>query len=297
MEPARLYVVGNGFDLHYRIKSGYCDFGSYVKARDSAMHESLGFLSSDFTWGDFENELGGLGDVDLNDLAKNYGAAGPDEDVAFGLERDLVAYDSVRLTVENALRSRELFELFDEWIRGIEFPDPFPCDGLVADSEEALYLTFNYTETIEKFFGVDPQRVLHIHGSRLGKDALVFGHNRALDCTDSWCQSLTDYHALDESLSHVRGFLAETRKPVDRIIRGNREFFDGLKPVSEIIVIGLSWSSVDSRYFELIRDGVAANARWGVYMYGSDKERSNIARKIDAIIGPNWDRLEYPETV
>lgn len=36
----RLYVIGNGFDLHHRIPSSYAHFGAYVRATDSRLADT-----------------------------------------------------------------------------------------------------------------------------------------------------------------------------------------------------------------------------------------------------------------
>lgn len=41
MTNKRLYVVGNGFDRHHGLPTGYTDFCRYVKETDNELYEFL----------------------------------------------------------------------------------------------------------------------------------------------------------------------------------------------------------------------------------------------------------------
>lgn len=67
----RLYVIGNGFDLHHGIPSSYAQFGEFLEERDSNIHRSVvDYLhadSNDF-WATFEQNLANL---DKNQLLED----------------------------------------------------------------------------------------------------------------------------------------------------------------------------------------------------------------------------------
>ena len=55
---AKLYIIGNGFDIHHKIKSKYSDFKNYVKEQDRNLFEALEkYFNSDELWSDFEETL------------------------------------------------------------------------------------------------------------------------------------------------------------------------------------------------------------------------------------------------
>lgn len=57
-----LYLIGNGFDKHHDIPSGYWDFHEWLKKNDSELVEQIDELydyNGDL-WGNFEVELGSL---------------------------------------------------------------------------------------------------------------------------------------------------------------------------------------------------------------------------------------------
>ena len=58
MTPERLYIIGNGFDLHHGLKSRYWDFKLYLENKDKDLLEKLEeYFSSDSLWSDFEGTL------------------------------------------------------------------------------------------------------------------------------------------------------------------------------------------------------------------------------------------------
>jgi Bacteriophage abortive infection AbiH len=70
----------------------------------------------------------------------------------------------------------------------------------------------------------------------------------------------------------LAGYLAETYKPTDQILRDNRAFFNSLRSVDEIHVLGHSLSDVDWPYFRRV---VAATRRnfplWKVSFHDPSK--------------------------
>ncbi|WP_292620253.1 AbiH family protein [Mesorhizobium sp.] len=75
-----LYVIGNGFDLHHGIESGYRHFGEYLKANDAATFEVVERyfeLDADF-WSDFGARLASFNidtlAEDASEFLVSYGA-------------------------------------------------------------------------------------------------------------------------------------------------------------------------------------------------------------------------------
>ena len=65
MKSQVLYVIGNGFDLHHKVRSSYADFGEYVRKVDQDLHRTFEkYFSFEGNWADLENTLANI-DVDL----------------------------------------------------------------------------------------------------------------------------------------------------------------------------------------------------------------------------------------
>ena len=57
-----LYIIGNGFDKHHEVPSGYWDFHKWLKEKNPELVEQIDELYgySDDLWGNFEVELATL---------------------------------------------------------------------------------------------------------------------------------------------------------------------------------------------------------------------------------------------
>ena len=70
---------------------------------------------------------------------------------------------------------------FRDWVNSIDINN---CSRIedYKFTEDNFYLTFNYTETLERIYDIPSTQICHIHGSRLVKgDDYVFGHNNKRD--------------------------------------------------------------------------------------------------------------------
>ena len=69
--PLKLYVIGNGFDLHHGMPCGYADIIAWLQGYRPDLHSSLNRIYGDCSgnnWSDFENSLGGF---NLDDYPDN----------------------------------------------------------------------------------------------------------------------------------------------------------------------------------------------------------------------------------
>lgn len=127
-----LYVIGNGFDLHHGIESGYWHFGEYLKANDAATFEVVERyfeLDAGF-WSDFEARLASF-DIDtLADDASNFL-------VGYGADkwRDSYHHD-YQYVISQAVEavSVQMRERFGDWIRQLAIPTPrrWPQSGSLS---------------------------------------------------------------------------------------------------------------------------------------------------------------------
>lgn len=58
-----MYIIGNGFDLRYGIKTNYCDF-YFLNNNDKSFHIPLETVSTGDLWRDFEDTLTRKGLID-----------------------------------------------------------------------------------------------------------------------------------------------------------------------------------------------------------------------------------------
>jgi len=230
--PSKLYVIGNGFDKHHGLPCGYADFRVWLRGNRSDVHRELirlyGESDSDL-WSDFEK---GLSCFDLD----NY----PD---------DVKREELVQL-------KDGLNEAFGAWVKTIGAPGK---ETAIEDIDKsAVFFTFNYTRTLEDFYGIDESRVVHLHGS-VDSGNFVFGHDSMGDGVSDYALEVARETGMDADLYmdmvHVKmsgEFSDVFKKPVAEIIDEHRSDFEALAGIEEMIVLGFSYSDIDMPYLRRI---------------------------------------------
>lgn len=286
MQTTTLYVIGNGFDLRHNIPSSLWHFKEFLLARDSDIYWDVEeYLPVDDDWCDLETALAYLdADMLINNLGHFMSSYG-DEDWSDAGHHDFqYEVDQVVRRLSKGMSSR-----FGQWIRQLPIPSgESSLNRLTKLDSQALFLTFNYTSTLKRVYGVGTDRVLHIHGSaEAGDDELILGHawepeSRASlnDMTD-----IADIADMDtrlmEANSIIDDYFCATFKPSQELIAKHRHFFEGLSGVNEVMILGHSLSKVDEAYFKylFLQKSVAA-AQWSIACR-SEEEWIEKSRKLD----------------
>ncbi|MEP0546326.1 MAG: bacteriophage abortive infection AbiH family protein, partial [Rhodothermales bacterium] len=192
--------------------------------------------------------------------------------------------------------SRRLVEAIAEWIGGVPIPNPGHLPLLLRVEPDARFISFNYTSTLEKLYGVDPRRVLYIHGSsESGGGPIVLGHGwkqESVGHSDEWDEELRERDPrVQEGEQIIQRYFQDTLKPTAAIIEQNQAFFDSLAGVGEVYVLGHALSPVDLPYFKSIVDATrGAPPRWLV-SYHSPSEKESHTEALRSI-GVEGDRLD-----
>lgn len=294
-----LYIIGNGFDSHHRVKSNYCYFRDWLKRNNHrlfSLYETV--CEYDALWSEFEK---GMAYVSRDYLIENGLMLLPDG----GWDPDVHQYADLFMAVDNAhFSASELIDglkkEFHRWIQRICVPKEYSGKKLMLD-DHARFLSFNYTNFLETQYGIPRQQINYIHGNKLGSiGSLIVGHGEDEDLIfDRWETSkgynkprynkkgkkyyfrdeawkvyhsqLPEYEMIAEG---VEEYYSEAHKPVERIISSNRDYFDDLYDVKTIYVWGFSFSDVDIPY---IKEIISVNQepekiKWYVSYYKTEEE-------------------------
>ena len=278
-EANRLYVVGNGFDIHHGIESRYIDFKDWLqkKKHDSLVRMMDVFFSNkrEF-WGDIEKALGEYDEKSITDYCEP--ESSQDEILDHPGRWQAGVEDSIPYVFGVAMG--DFREAFNGWVENIDI------DGIEADlqmPQQSKYLSFNYTETLEKAYGISTQNILHIHGSRLDKDAVFeIGHGNSRDANDPYGDEgqLLPYQ---NAYSSVIGIMNEWKKDCKGIIERNQYFFNSLISVNEVCTIGISYNDIDLPYLKAVASNVALDCKW-VMNYYSERDKKN-AQRVAGMLG------------
>lgn len=288
MSYAKLYIIGNGFDLHHKIKSKYCHFQEWLKANEE-IHNANYIINAYFPadadfWEDFEHGLAKFNITEFaeNATAENYPNLASDN---LARELDMATYQSeqdfVRLTEEIKLA-------FRDWICSLN--KPLVSQRINIDRIGAYFINFNYTKTLENLYGVPSNRILHIHGCVDLDEDFVFGHGEIVEetaeellkeCdTDEKIQEYYSAHfdpvSQNVTESTIDGINTYLRKDVEGVMDKFARKFLELNQLKEIYIYGWSFSDVDTPYLnEILRLNNEHQIMWTISWHSKkDKERA-----------------------
>ncbi|NTW72695.1 MAG: hypothetical protein HGA49_10720 [Eubacteriaceae bacterium] len=197
---ANLFIIGNGFDIAHNLKTSYNDFYNYLKKKFPDADENriilptgnmmpdggieynevetvslLLFLISDAEnwgdkWSDVENSLGNFNfSYCFDDLPEFFDKEG-DRDYQYEY------YNNEDRSSHLVTPILEITDHFSDWISLI-YTYPKQDFKKLIDNKNDLFLTFNYTLTLENLY--DAKNVCHIHGRQCEK--ILFGHGNYKD--------------------------------------------------------------------------------------------------------------------
>lgn len=272
MNNSKLYIIGNGFDLHHGIQSSYSNFKTYLKNTDYDIFEAVEtYLSPEDNWSDLEESLASLDTEYLTENASDFLVSYGAEDWSDAYHHD---YQYEIEQVVDSLSSK-LKEHFSAWINELYIPNRNEISSsLLHIDPNATYLSFNYTDTLEKVYSVQKSNTLFIHGYAKNNSNLILGH--AWNPINIPTLNEEDYGRLDtrviEGNEIINQYFYKTFKQTFKIIQANAIFFNNLKNVSEIYILGHSLSNVDIEYFKVIVEHTDSNdVLWTVSYYNNEE--------------------------
>ena len=259
-----LYVIGNGFDIHHGIPSSYSNFRTWVSRENpnAFWHfvEVFGAAEDDW-WNSFESSLG-----DVSELWHYVDDASIICDVCDRKKHpnDLnLAADEVEKDVCGV--AKKFKKEFQRWAVSLPAGDSKKCIPL---DENSVFLTFNYTLTLENLYGICYESILHIHGSVDDSESIIFGHGcsrkdiRAClyshTCYEKGYEQIESDEPVDDLLFEYAQDMAayqvyyEFGKNVRKMIEKEHVFFESLKDVEKLRIYGFSFAEIDLPYLQEI---------------------------------------------
>lgn len=310
-----LFIVGNGFDLAHNYPTSYNNFRDYITTRfpesdeyDELVPESTmmpdgeekydedeiaGYISrilddcSGGDWGNLETYLGSpvinslIGDLDLLD---------PEDDSDKNLRH--AYYNNEERSSNMVSTFPHVKDLFCDWIMDYyrEFTYGFnklmsnnkstdwknDVDAVLKDGDG--FLSFNYTLTLERVYGIDENIICHIHGKVGDSNEDIFlGHGEEDGVEESF-----QIMGAESNLSLLKFSLY--KDAADALSR-HIEFFDRIgEDLIDIHSYGFSFSDVDLFYARQIAERVdVTKVIWYINSYTDSERKGNTrnGRKLD----------------
>lgn len=302
-----LIIIGNGFDRWQDLPTSYEEFRKYYASHVEQVMSDMGFskysipddngneklitaveliygdpfnpdkLPDEFFW-NFETALDKIDDQQLN--------------LFFGRSQKGIA--DLRQLVSEARKI--LRTLFCNWVTSLNI---CKMDSGYQFPDNCYFINFNYTDTLEKRFGVDSRDDYHIHGSAEEVDSIIVGHSSH---PETAFRELIEHHFIKSvnsgTLPRLEGLYAveEALYQTDKHVEDNIDYLCKamvqrgvhIEDFENIYVLGHSFGEPDVGYFSYLDK---------VTRCGCDYDRLSAAERLDkklfaSICNPDEDAAE-----
>ena len=290
----KLFIIGNGFDREHNLPTAYKPHFKEIAEKNEQISYFWDIYQSREVdiWADFENCLA---HPDFNLLEGIFDGYAPDYFSDYERDRNAI----ITQVDLNGKLLDTLYVFADRAEREIDYISPV-SKYVGYFSQNDLFVTCNYTHTLEKIYKICSSKVLHIHGE-VGKDNLILGYPKGSYEAEKYCydarqrgrgpyrvvniedyveymlkNDLMDYYTYSAYMSLIektKSFYKSTQiKKLDVFLKD--------VCVDEIIVIGHS-CAIDFPYFKYLNDNFPL-ARWTFNPFNKHT-KLNVDQLIDLI--------------
>ncbi|MDH5935631.1 bacteriophage abortive infection AbiH family protein [Vibrio splendidus] len=288
----KLYIIGNGFDLHHGLPTSLTGFRNYSEYSDFyRLYENGVFMMSanqtlDEHWQHLETNLANFDVDELIEYASQYYDDDPHENqfvyeienaigaITTGLKEDLNKYLS--LAENHTVEQAKILQL----------------------DTSARFLCFNYTNTLERIYNIPSDRICYIHGKLNSSEApIVVGHG--MEASEYKVQPPIDISTLSEqeieafsdsyspdyeyAVSEAHGYFKRSYKDTDSCIQASSLFLQSLVDIDRVMILGHSIAEIDEPYFGYINKIVGSNCQWWA-SYHSSSQRDVIHNRLEGVV-------------
>ena len=281
---AKLFIIGNGFDLHHEMKTSYKDYKHYLNKTDrkttSIIFEMYPLLNNINNCTDNDEMI----DLLWSDVEGN--STFDYELWADSIDSSLDEYSkgSKSLQAQLDIKKAKKFyrDIFKEWVNIISLGDKkIDIEELI--SPEDYFITFNYTLTLEELYNIPSNHILHIHGKIDDNNELEFGSfaNDPKKVINELNNKYFDRIDKDEDLVKMISNLSKVVKNMSKGFNKNlkklKDFVNNIEDkLSEVVIYGLCIKPkfMDEPYFEKFLFDYFKDIKWTCY-YFNEKEQIN----------------------
>jgi len=288
----KLYIIGNGFDLHHGLPTSLTGFSNYSK--DSEFHrlyENGVFMMSanqtlDEHWQQLETNLANFDVDELIEYASQYYDDDPHEN------QFVYEVESAIGALTTGLREdlNKYLSLAENYI--VEQGKELQLDT------SARFLCFNYTNTLERIYNISPDRICYIHGKLNSSETpIVVGHGmEALEykvqppidistLSEEEIEAFSDSHSPDYeyAVSEAHGYFKRSYKDTAACIQASNMFLQSFADIDIVIILGHSIAEIDEPYFDYVNKIVKPNCQWWASYY-SNSQRDVIHNRLAEVV-------------
>lgn len=280
----KLFIIGNGFDIAHDIPTKFIpDFKNIATKYEQDNFWELYQTQEDDIWSDFENLLSC---PDFNSLEEIFDGYAPDYLSDRESDRNSIIFQADL----NGKLLEALYEFADIAENNLRYTQANELIKQILDPD-GLYITFNYTHTLEKIYNITEQHILHIHGEA-GNNNLMLGYPEGTFSPEKYyydvrgegrgpysavefekyIDNIEDYYvhtAYKQLFTKCKSFSKEIRIDVLKDFLAKNTH-----PLKKIIVYGHS-CAIDYDYFDYLNLAYPT-AQWFFYIKGNKQEYDTI---------------------
>lgn len=227
---------------------------------------------------------------EIDEIKHEFNPFGIDEEEDEEETLDVIPLDGMPLDfqeieIANQLNGcmSELKILFSKWFNTIDTTNVKKTSFINFIADNDMFLTFNYTNTLESVYSIREKNICHIHG-QLGED-IIFGHGQEENPYEK--DEITQlYH--DEAYSGtvyevLSGLFESFKKNTQGCYEKHKCFFEKLSriKIDSIISIGFSFSEVDRFYIKKICEAIdTSNVVWHQTLFDKISGKKEVFEQI-----------------
>lgn len=242
----KLFIIGNGFDLAHGFKTSYGSFRKYLSENKTTSGTFyIPDIFSDASKSDWSNFEQLLEDYDFVDWGSSYASDiyvedDKEQDRNMSYNNQLNdSYCEIAISLPSTIRTELCY--FIEQATSHKTNTIDMVEKLIKPRD--LFVTFNYSFTLENTYKIQKSQILHIHKTIYSEDEIIFGHG------NQYLKSNPNPPEFDLS------------NPARQLCNLNSEFkknyqisalinFLDKKHVTQVIIMGHGLGDIDSRYFQ-----------------------------------------------
>lgn len=309
---AHLYIIGNGFDLHHKYRSGLADYGRWLMENHFDIYNSfeewfdIPVYDEDDNdqykewknwWSYFEQRIG---ELSIRHYIEEASVRAFNEATQVEERRAYDTYAGERIAdTELSNLIVQIKGTFRDWIQSLHPGEKW--FRLPIERESSLFLTCNYTPTLESIYKIQRENILYIHGS-IDSEEYILGHGLSYqeieencesgeECPDDisveemeeWYNSHSDDFMTEQAKRIAIERMVDLRKDVEQIIEDNRTFFEKLNKIETIHIYGFSFSPIDLPYLSAVMSKIdLQSVQWEINFF-TETDKDNINHFIESV--------------
>ena len=247
-----LYVIGNGFDLHFGLKTSPQDFQDILTKKQiyNETDNAYDVLHTyGVNWSEYEQSLA---EIDLDEI-EDQNIIGPDylSDHEFDRDGGIVNIQMYLESLNEAIQS-SLIDMVEIANTETESRALQGEHYTLLDISDRV-LSFNYTSTLEYLFDLATQiPICHIHGFHDAGESLIFGYSQVKGNYRNKLMSTFedgDYY-VDRQRELIYDFYQNWRKNIQNDVLDS--FLKQCNGIDKVVVYGHSMGKVDASYMEQV---------------------------------------------